>query len=146
MTPFSPLAAVKAKFVSYTTHKCRSAMNFTLEEQFDLKSKSGANCKGAPDIPSSFLVLGEHEDCQRKKEREEHGCFKSHETIKQENNEEKQFLTEGKSYLVSGTYYDDDSCGPSWEVTTKSLITLWTSKLTKKIDSWIDRGNSDRDC
>ncbi len=136
---FSISIAAKATFVTYTTHKCRRALNFTLVEQYNLKSSEA--CLVAPQIPSSFLALGEHEECEASAGRDEYGCFKSHLTKKGGDP-----LIAGETYLVVGTYiaYTSQGCH-NWDVLNKPLITLWDSKA-EKIKSFIKRGNKARKC
>ena len=135
--------AVKATFVSYTTHKCRSALNFTLDEQYPIKSAT--NCEAAPDIPKSFLVLGEDHRCEEEDKRDEHSCFKSLLTSKGS----MEHLTVGKTYLVAGTYsgmYGDayDNCHDSLEAINRPLIAKWDSKIEDNINKFVAKGNEHR--
>jgi hypothetical protein len=125
--------AAKATFVSITTHKCRKALNFTLNVQYPLKSVT--DCTEAPPIPSSFLLLGKHEDCE-----EADSCFLNHETLKNSG----ETLVPGQAYLIAGSYSTEEGCDTLWEVTTKTLIAKWVNKLESKIDSFINKGNEAR--
>lgn len=84
-------AALRATFNSFTTHHCKRALNFTLNEQYPLKSKE--ECTLAPadvEVGSSFLVLSNDASC-------ENNCHTR--------------LEPGKEYEVGGHYYRDAAEG-----------------------------------
>ena len=118
-------AAVKATLEGITTHHCRIAYEFVLEEQFQVLDSN--TCEEAPAIlaGTSFLALWEPETSEKALE-----------------------LFIGESYLVSGFHREEPAeCGGQtlWDVAT-GVISTWGDKYSKKLSKWVESGNKSRGC
>lgn len=133
-------AALRVTLNSLTTFHCKWALNFTVREQYDLKSED--DCSTAPTLPvdsTSILGLGSNFKCNE-------NCF--------ENPELK--LQEGNEYFVAGhVRRAEDDCGSIfWELSgTNSMIVEWDkeefahqTKKDKQIATFIANGNKAREC
>ena len=123
--------AFRGVFNFHTTYNCKHAANFTVLEQYCVKT--AGNCTRAPNMTSHELVLGSHSSCTT-------NCF------------ENANLQAGKEYIVAGVH-KDDTCQDdattfhvSFESKSTSLIAETTKKTLKNIESSIKTGNMKRGC